>query len=80
MEAGVAASIAASIVDILIDMWQGIVKKKNILLSLMAPLAFIASFIFDVNVVYIIIFTAVLCFSQAYLGDKFSEREDLKDD
>lgn len=72
---GMEAGVAASIVDILIDMWQGIVREKNIILSLMAPLAFIASFIFEVNVLYIIIFTAILCFSQAYIMGKFSGKK-----
>lgn len=63
---GMEAGVAATIVDILIDMWQGIIKERNWLLTLMAPMAFIASFIFNINVLFIIIFCSILCFIQAY--------------
>lgn len=64
---GMEAGVAATIVDILIDMWQGITKEKNWLLTLMAPATFIASFIFNINVLFIILFCAFLCFVQAYI-------------
>ena len=64
---GMEAGVAATIVDILIDMWQGIIREKNWLLTLMAPTTFLASFIFNINVLVIIIFCSILCFLQAYI-------------
>ncbi len=72
---GMEAGVAASIVDILIDMWQGITKEKNILLIFMAPAAFIANYFFNINVIYIIIFCAILCFAQTYIKSKISRKE-----
>lgn len=61
---GMEAGVAATIVDLVVDMTQGILKEKNLLLSLMVPIAFIANFIFGVNVLFIIIISSVLCFAQ----------------
>lgn len=67
---GMEAGVAATIVDILIDMWQGIIKEKNWLLTLMAPITFVASFIFNINVLVIIIFCSILCFVQTYIKSR----------
>ncbi|MCR1899851.1 chromate transporter [Irregularibacter muris] len=64
---GMEAGVAATIVDLVIDMTQGIVKEKNWLLSLMVPASFFASFLFNINVLVIIIFCSVLCFVQSYI-------------
>lgn len=68
---GMEAGVAATIVDLLVDMWQSILKEKNLLLTLMAPFAFLTHFIFNVNVLYIIVFSALLCSAQAVLENKF---------
>lgn len=70
---GMEAGVAATIVDMLIDMWQGITKKKNWLLTLMVPSTFITNYIFNVNVAFIIIFCSILCFGQTYIRSKFIE-------
>ena len=67
---GMEAGVAATIVDLLIDMWQGVLKEKNLLLTLMAPFAFLANFVFNVNVLYIIIFCSVLCLAQSFIKNK----------
>lgn len=64
---GMEAGVAATIVDLIIDMSQGILKEENWLLTLMAPITFIASFIFNINVLVIIISCALLSFAQAYI-------------
>lgn len=64
---GMEAGVAATIVDLVIDMGRGIAKEKNLLLTLMAPAAFLASFIFNINVLFIIISCSVLCFAQTYV-------------
>ena len=67
---GMEAGVAAAIIDILIDMWQGIRKEKNWLLTLLVPAAFIANFVFNVNVAIIIISCAIFCFIQGHLVNK----------
>lgn len=64
---GMEAGVAAIIVDLVIDMGQGVLNEKNLLLTLMAPIAFLASFIFNINVLVIIIFCSILCFTQTYI-------------
>ncbi|AFS77551.1 chromate transport protein ChrA [Gottschalkia acidurici 9a] len=67
---GMEAGVAATIVDLVIDMVQGILKEKNLLLTLMTPFTFLASFIFNVNVLIIIIFCSILCFIQTYIKSR----------
>ena len=72
---GMEAGVAATIVDIVIDIWQGILKEKNLLLILMAPIAFIDNFIFNINVLAIIIFCSILCFAQTYIKSRVGEHK-----
>lgn len=67
---GMEAGVAATIVDLVIDMGQGILKEKNWLLTLMTPVAFLASFIFNINVLVIIISCSILCFAQTYMKSR----------
>src|SRR5699024_12513826 len=64
---GMEARVAASIVDLIIDMMQGILKEENLLFTLMALITFIASFVFNVNVLVLIISCALLAIAQTYL-------------
>lgn len=64
---GMEAGVAATIVDLVIDMTQGIIKEKNWLLTLMVPLSFFASFFLNINVLVIIILCSILSFAQAYM-------------
>ena len=73
---GMEAGVAASIIDILMDMWQGITREKNLLLTLMVPATFIANYVFNINVIYIIVFCAILCLGQTYIGGMFLKKED----
>lgn len=70
---GMEAGVAATIVDLIIDMVQGILQEKNWLLTLMAPITFIASFVFNVNVLLIIIACAALAIAQTYLKNTLGE-------
>lgn len=72
---GMEAGVAATIVDILIDMWQGIVKEENWLLTLIAPIAFLANFIFNVNVLTIIISCSFFCFVQTWVKKQAQRRQ-----
>lgn len=73
---GMEAGVAATIVDLIIDMGQGVLKEKNLLLTLIAPIAFLASFIFNINVLVIIISCSILCFVQTYIKSRKGEIQD----
>ena len=64
---GMEAGVAATIVSLIIDMGQGIIKEKNLLLTLMVPIAFLANFVFNINVLVIIISCAILCYAQTFI-------------
>lgn len=66
MEAGVAATIA----DVVIDMGLTVSKSDNILFKLIAPAAFIASFIFNINIILIILVCSLLSFIQVFYKRK----------
>lgn len=55
---GMQAGVAALIVDIVVDMWRMILRKKSVLLNLLVPGAFLASFVFHLNIAAIL---AVCC-------------------
>lgn len=67
---GMEAGVAAVIVDLVIDMGQVILKEKNLLLTLMPFFVFIANFIFNINVLFIILISAILCVIQTYIESK----------
>jgi len=67
---GMEAGVAATIVDLVIDMNQGILKEKNWLLTLIVPASFFASFFLNINILAIILFCSSLCFIQAYIKNK----------
>ncbi|CBZ05264.1 chromate transporter [Clostridium botulinum] len=73
---GMEAGVAATIVDLIIDMGQGILKEKNLLLTLMTPITFLASFIFNINVLVIIISCSILCFVQTYIKSRKGRIQD----
>ncbi|WP_053956372.1 chromate transporter [Inediibacterium massiliense] len=73
---GMEAGVAATIVDFVIDMGQGILKEKNLLLTSMTPIAFLASFIFNINVLVIIISCSILCFVQTYIKSRQGKIQD----
>ncbi len=67
---GMEAGIAASIVDLVINMTQGIFKEKNWLLTLMVPASFLSSFILNINVLVIIISCSILSFAQVFIENQ----------
>lgn len=67
---GMEAGVAAIIVNLVIDMTQGVLKQKNWLLTLMVPLTFLSNFVFNINVLVIIIFCSILCFTQTYIKNR----------
>jgi chromate transporter len=68
---GMQAGVAAVIIDVVITMGNGIVKEKNTLSIIVMITAFIAAFIFKVNVIFIILACGLLGFSLTYFKGKF---------
>lgn len=64
---GMEAGVAAAILDLVIDMSRTVFKEKNLLLTILVPLSFIASFFFNINVILILIIGAILSFGQAFI-------------
>lgn len=67
---GMQAGVAALIVDLIIDMCQIIFKERSLLLSAMIPGAFLASFVMNINVAFILIFCCLLCVGKVLLDKR----------
>ncbi|MGG7178457.1 chromate transporter [Clostridium paraputrificum] len=67
---GMQAGVAALIVDLVIDMTNMITKEGSILLTLMIPVSFLASFIFNFNVAIILLVSSLLCIIRVWLKEK----------
>lgn len=61
---GMQAGIGAIIIDLLINMIKMITNQKSLLLNAMIPISFLASYIFKVNIMIIILFTAIIAIIQ----------------
>lgn len=61
---GMEAGVAATIVDLVLDMSLGVLKERNIIFSLFIPLAFISSFLFNLNVLLIILLSVLISIIQ----------------
>lgn len=67
---GMQAGVLALIVDLIIDMCQMVLKERSLLLSTMIPGAFVASFIMNINVAFILIFCCLLCIGKVLLANR----------
>lgn len=67
---GMQAGVAALIVDLIVDMCRAVLKERSLLLMLMIPGAFAASFLFSVNVALILIVCCALCIVRVFLRKK----------
>lgn len=63
---GMQAGVAALIVDLVVNMTVMILKKRSLLLTVMIPTAFSASFIFEINVAVILLVCCFLCILQVW--------------
>lgn len=54
------AGVAAVIVDVVCELGSDVLKKKNTVHIILMAAAFIATFVFDINVIYIILFAALI--------------------
>lgn len=67
---GMQACVTALIIDIVIDMYQLIRQEHSKLLSALVPLSFIANVFFDLNVIYILLFSIGICLIHTYYRQK----------
>ena len=67
---GMQAGVAALIVDLVVNMFQMILKEKSRLLTIMVPCAFVANFIFHINVAAVLIVCCMLCIGRVWFCKK----------
>lgn len=71
---GMEAGVGALIVDIVLDMSRAVFREKQKLMLLIIPATFLASFIFQMNVIFIILFCSVICFIDGWRKQKKGEK------
>lgn len=59
---GMEAGVAALIIDVVVDMANSVRKEKQWFLTVLIPVSFLANFVFDINVVWILLSAAAICF------------------
>lgn len=57
---GMTAGVGAVIVSVVYDMGRGIIKSKDWIFILIMFVSFVANYVFNINVVYIILIVAVI--------------------
>ena len=57
---GMQAGVAAVIIDVVYNMARDVIKKKRLLPILIMVLSFAASYIFDINIMLILVFCAII--------------------
>lgn len=67
---GMQACVTALIIDIVIDMYQLIHQEHLKLLSALVPFSFISNVFFDLNVIYILLFSIGICLIHTYYLQK----------
>ncbi len=73
---GMQAGVAAVIIDVVINMIHNVIKEKKILSILLMLAAFIALFVFDVNVIIIILVCGLLGAVSGYFTKSSEDKED----
>jgi chromate transporter len=76
---GMNAGVAAVIISVVWDMAAGIIASRDLLLIVIMLLAFVANYIFGINVVLIILVTALFGGLYTFLREKKSKK-DMKED
>lgn len=67
---GMQAGVAALIVDLVIDMTNMVIKERSLLLTLMIPSVFLASFILNINIAIILMVCCGLCIIRVWHNEK----------
>ncbi len=71
---GMEAGVGALIVDIVLDMSRAVFREKQRIMSLIIPITFIASFVFHINVIFIILSCSAICFIDGWIKKKKGEK------
>ena len=74
---GMQAGVAALIADLVVDMYRLLAKQRNPLPMLMAPAAFVASAVFDLNVALILAAAATLAAAKSLRPGKEGNANDM---
>ena len=64
---GMQAGVAAIIIDVVLGLGSNVLKEKKIVYNVIMVLAFLATFVFDVNVIYIILATIVFAIAYEFI-------------
>lgn len=67
---GMQAGVAALIVGVVSDMCSVVLKEKSMFLTMLIPIAFLANFVFHVNVALILVVACILCLLRVFLRSK----------
>ncbi|QQK08585.1 chromate transporter [Miniphocaeibacter halophilus] len=59
---GMQACVIALIIDLVIDMYKSIIKENSRLLKILAPLSFVASAFFNINVILVLVSSCLVSF------------------
>lgn len=75
---GMQAGVAAVIADVVINMAHDVIKEKNILSFTLMIGAFVAAFVFGVNVIYIVLFCGAIGAVSVIYKDRKQKKEAAK--
>ncbi|WP_103105924.1 chromate transporter [Brevibacillus reuszeri] len=69
---GMQAGVAALIINFVVDMCSMMIKERSLLLTLIIPTAFLANFLFEINVAIILAVSCFICIARVWLtkGDR----------
>lgn len=70
---GMQAGVAALIVDIVVDMCSIMIKERSLLLTFIIPTAFLANFLFEINVVIILAVCCFICIARVWLNKRWQK-------
>ena len=75
---GMEAGVAALIIDVIVDMCKSVWKQKSWFYTLLIPLAFVANFVFGVNVMIVILGSAALCLLWGWMESRRNSKCGVK--
>lgn len=70
---GMQAGVAALIVDFVVDMCSMMIKERSFLLTFIIPTAFLANFLFEINVVIILAGCCFICIARVWLNKRWQK-------
>lgn len=71
---GMQAGVAALIVELVIDMTNMVIKERSLLLTLMIPSVFFASFIMNINIAVILMVCCGMCIIRVWRNEKRGQK------